>query len=231
MSKTIEILKFLRVTPEKKRLIQVRGEIYTAVDDIPDERVRQIVRQSIAEMVTMAGGYERLVADGLLKPAAVAPVAQPLDDADLADLAAEDQTEPAAVTPAAPVAAPPPVTQPTPVDIYQDPIINPPINNPSQNTANNGSLLNRFRTLAGRQPEQPQESIYKLNIAEQIDRLVQAKLVGNPTFVGRLFELRSTAQGDLQFIVDGRSYDSVNDIPDEAAANLFRSAIAEWEAR
>ena len=92
-------------------------------------------------------------------------------------------------------------------------------------------MLNRFRNLTGRQPEKPQSSILYLDIAGQINEFLQAKATADRSFVGRQVELRSAAGGDLQFIVDGQFYESVNEIPDESAANLFRSAIAEWESR
>ena len=224
MSKTIEILKFLRVTPEKKRLIQVRGKVYTNVDEIPDDRVKQIVRQSIAEMVTMAGGYDRLVDEGLLKPVEKAPEPQPLEDSDLGQLVEEDRIAQSEAEPAA-------VKKP----------VSPQIDFGAQNQSEfadspsakskNGSLLNRFRNLTGRQPEKPQSSILHLDIAGQINEFLQAKVVENQSFIGRQVELRSAIGGDLQFVVDGRFYESVNEIPDESAANLFRSAIAEWESR
>ncbi|MFK7801903.1 MAG: hypothetical protein AB8G95_09745 [Anaerolineae bacterium] len=238
MSKTIEILKFLRVSPEKKRLIQVRGKLFSTVDDIADERVQHVVRQSIAEMVEMAGGVDRLVEGGYLKTADV-PLAEFLSEAAPETPKAPEKIEPVAkeAVEVKPTIEPqiselknevtdmgqplPPTLLPK-TEVSSDLLEN-------QSDSNNGSLLNRFRSLTGRKPEKPKSIVPKLDIAGQINEILQRMIEIDRSYVGRQVELRSAINGDLLFIVDGRSYDSVNDIQDESVANLFRAAIAEWE--
>ncbi|MFT7585998.1 MAG: hypothetical protein ACI9EW_002427 [Cellvibrionaceae bacterium] len=221
MSKTIEILKFLWVNPDKKRLIQVRGQVYSSVDDISDERVQRVVRQSVADMVQMAGGYEKLIADGFLKASkAQAP------ESFFKETEAKDE-----------MGAPPPIeSKNINLELTQtnaEKPLPPPLNidQKRQGDVDRESMLNRFRNLTNRKPEEPQSALPTLDIAGQINQVLQERIELDRSFIGRQLELRSTLQGDLLFIVDGRSYESVNDISDEVAASLFRDAIAEWEIR
>ena len=224
MSKTIEILKFLRVTPEKKRLIQVRGRLFTNVDDIPDERVQKVVRQSIAEMVLMAGGYEKLINEGFLEPTKTHFTdPKPLADTDINELLAENKVDQKLGAPKSEDSTLPSTTVNFESKPQNEPILNP-------NETSQGSLLSRFRNLTGRTPSKPQSSILSLDIAGQINEILQQRLEEDRSFAGRQIELRSARGGDLQFVVDGRFYESVNDIPEESTATLFRNAITEWES-
>ena len=229
MSKPIEIFRFLKLPPDGKRAMRIRGELVSDVSNIADERVQKVIRRSIAELVKMAGGLDVLIEEGLLEapppptppppPAESAPnIIDPPSIAELkkAEQAATKQVETDAF-------------QKSPeVDIsflrsIQDNQIEQP------KTADN-SLLGRLRTLSGRQPTQsdPKPS---LDIATQINTMLQARITKMPTLVGRQIELRSNFEGELLFMVDGRPYESMSEIPDEEAVGLFRAAISDWENR
>lgn len=234
MSKTIEILKFLRVSPEKKRLIQVRGKLFSSVDDIPDERVQHVVRQSIAEMVEMAGGIDQLIDGGYLEAPSV-PLTEFLGEPDVTPevVREEVKVDPAVTVDQLKTEETNNVEKEVEKSVLSSLLVEKDVDRDlleGTHDSNSGSLLNRFRSLTGRQTETIQSIVPKLDIAGQINDILQGKVEGNQAYVGRQVELRSALNGDLLFIVDGRSFDSVNDIQEESIADLFKAAIAEWES-
>lgn len=227
MSKPIEIFRFLKLPPDGKRAMRIRGELVSDVSDIADERVQKVIRRSIAELVKMAGGIDVLIEEGLLE--APAPPPQPpaesaphiIDPTQITELKEAEQasTKQEATDPLQRSSE----NEAAFLRSIQDNQVEQP------KTADN-SLLGRFRTLSGRQPTQP-ESKPSLDIASQINTMLQARVTKMPTRVGRQIELRSNLGGELLFMVDGRPYESMAEIPDEEAVGLFRAAISDWENR
>jgi hypothetical protein len=69
-----------------------------------------------------------------------------------------------------------------------------------------------------------------LTIAEQIDEVLQARLLGTP-LVHRNIRMRPGPRGDAIFELEGQSYNSVDEVPDAEVRDLIRSAIAAWESK
>ena len=68
----------------------------------------------------------------------------------------------------------------------------------------------------------------KLNMVEQIDRILQKKLGGHP-LEQRGIQLRASISGGLLFHIGLTEYEWIEDIPDEPIQEIIREAIAEWE--
>ncbi|MEM8857497.1 MAG: hypothetical protein AAGD96_04210 [Chloroflexota bacterium] len=240
MSKSIEILRFLRFSPGGKRKMRIRGELYENVNDIPDERVRRVIKQSIVEMVEMAGGVEQLFEDGFfselpaqmivdVKPPAIEP--EPKTAIEAAPTIREVVEDPIEkIKESVEVVhtdlnegyAPPPALK---LNTFP-----PPTPEPESSLANQ-SFFGRLRGgLRGRTPN-PEVMGPPPDIASQINTILQGMLEQSPQFVGRQVELRSSVNGELVFIVDGRSFDGVSEISDENAAQIIRQAISAWESR
>lgn len=240
MSKTIEILRYLKSTSDGETKMRIRGELFSFVDDIPDVRVQRVIRRSIADMVEKAGGIERLMAEGLIDSPA-----EPQE----ADLSTEELIEPAVEPPALAERAIKVDYSEIEESIEEKPNLNE-VNRSDEGMSQSqsaflnslrgqetteppsqdNSLIGRFRAIQNRPIPSRDELLPKLDIGSQINEILQAKIEKMPTLADRQIELRSKFGGELVFIVDGESYESVNDIPAGEAADVMRSAIAQWNS-
>ena len=95
-----------------------------------------------------------------------------------------------------------------------------PLQTPSMNPFKQAAVL---RQMAKNPPPVP------LTITEQIDRMLQETLVDTP-HTKRGLRVTTGPTGAALFHSDGKSYDSVDDVPDAEAQALIRAAVARWEA-
>jgi len=66
------------------------------------------------------------------------------------------------------------------------------------------------------------------SITEQIDDVLQARLVGTP-LAERKLRMRTGLKGEALFDLDGESYPSVDEVPDMEVRETLRAAITTWE--
>ncbi len=228
--------------------MRIRGELYGSVDEIGDERVQHVIRKTIADLVDMAGGLEQMVEGGYLEGLAVpetptVQVSEPITiDSPAAelDLSSELEEELSLTVPLA-------VSDKVGLDLSTESSASAEesataeqkafleaLRNQSFQTAEpepakpDGGLLGRLRGLSNRSGPESEELLPKLDIGSQINTILQNKITKMPTFSGRHIELRSKLRGELEFIVDGKSYDAVEEIPDDGVKQLLQSAIADW---
>lgn len=71
----------------------------------------------------------------------------------------------------------------------------------------------------------PQEN---LSLARQIDAILQKRLASAPLAARRIY-IRDLLSGGVEFVVDGKSYHGVDEIPDAQVQAIIRTAISEWE--
>jgi hypothetical protein len=64
---------------------------------------------------------------------------------------------------------------------------------------------------------------------DEIEELLQMRLVSRPELVARGIHFKSTAMGELRIEVDGRLYDRIDAIPEPAIVVLLRETIQAWE--
>lgn len=67
-----------------------------------------------------------------------------------------------------------------------------------------------------------------LTLARQIDAILQQRLAGTP-LTARGIRIRDLLSGGVEFVVDGKSYGTVEEIPDPQVQTVIRAAIAAWE--
>lgn len=70
-----------------------------------------------------------------------------------------------------------------------------------------------------------------LNLAGEIDQLLQIHIRALPEFSGRYVHVANAPDGGLRFDVDGGRYGALDEIPDRQVQALIKTAIAEWEAK
>jgi hypothetical protein len=69
-----------------------------------------------------------------------------------------------------------------------------------------------------------------LDLADEIERLLQVRLGASPEFSQRHIHISRAADGTLRFSVDGTSYEALEEIPDPEVQAVIRTAIADWDA-
>jgi hypothetical protein len=71
----------------------------------------------------------------------------------------------------------------------------------------------------------------EINLAGAIDAYLQYKLQNTPEYVERSIHILPASDGGVSIEVDGRYYDAVGDVADEAVRNFIGQAIEEWQER
>jgi hypothetical protein len=82
-----------------------------------------------------------------------------------------------------------------------------------------------------RRRSEAQERSITLNLASEIDQMLQIRIRASPEFSGRYVRVADTPDGGLRFEVDGARYSGLDEIPDPQVRALVRAAISDWEAR
>jgi hypothetical protein len=81
-------------------------------------------------------------------------------------------------------------------------------------------------------PQNPaQQSNITLNLAREVDELLQVRLKATPEFAQRYIHVAGGRDGTLRFDVDGRHYGSLQEVPDLQVRQVIQAAIADWETR
>jgi len=70
-----------------------------------------------------------------------------------------------------------------------------------------------------------------LNLAEEIERLLQIRVKAASEFSERYIHVAGAPDGGLRFEVDGVSYNAIDAIPEPQVQALIRGAISDWDAR
>ena len=86
MQNEIEIMRILRVPPMGKLVVNFNDKRYATIDEVSEANVRQLLKTAIGELITFAGGYQKLVEAGVAPPlAATVPDSQTADSSDAAE--------------------------------------------------------------------------------------------------------------------------------------------------
>ena len=88
--------------------------------------------------------------------------------------------------------------------------------------------LRQFRKMRGKQP--PATTYVIKSITEQIEDHLQDKIARTP-LARRGVHVRSELQGTAVFLLDGKAYPSVDEVPDPEVRQVIREAISEWEKK
>ncbi len=79
-------------------------------------------------------------------------------------------------------------------------------------------------------PAEEEAAPAQLSLARQIDSVLQARLANTP-LAARGIRIRDLLSGGVEFVVDGRAYAGVEEIPDPQVQAAVKAAIAEWERK
>jgi hypothetical protein len=67
------------------------------------------------------------------------------------------------------------------------------------------------------------------SMAEEIEELLQARLMRMPEMIDRVIHIYSTPAGGVQIQIDDLMYESVGDVTDGSARTVIEGAIRDWE--
>jgi hypothetical protein len=119
--------------------------------------------------------------------------------------------------PAAVTVPPPPLqTQPMPVPISPVPATVTPVS--------------FIAPGAPKKPKNPEEEFKKLSIVQQIDTVLQSRIVGTALEKANV-SLKESPQGGLEVHIGTDKYETIDDVPDGEIKTTIRAAIAEWETK
>ena len=133
------------------------------------------------------------------------------------------QSSPAASQPAAPVQAPP---VPDPVRVA----ISRPVPASLRNATPPVPVPVTLQSLVQTKKPEPEKNIASLSIVQQIDTVLQERLLNSP-LAERGIRLQESIQGGVEVYVGLQKFHAVDDVPDEEIKTAIRAAIAEWEKK
>lgn len=122
--------------------------------------------------------------------------------------------------------AKPVMTQTPPASLTTPPPVPAPVNR-SAPEVKPVSVLN-----PGAPPKKldPDKEFALLSIVQQIDSVLQKKLLNTPLEDAGI-RLQESPQGDLEVFVGLQKFTSIDDVTDEKIKSVIRAAIAEWESK
>jgi hypothetical protein len=208
-SDTEELLRLARHSETGELVVQVAGQNYTKLTDITDKKIGQYILKLTAHLLSFTNGMIETEAGlkSVYNPK-LGPPPEPI---------ASSPTP----TPAHP--EPSPVPGPSPeVDaaLLASLMVQP--TQPEEPQPRRGLFGRRSRT--GPQPILP-----SLNLADEINKIVQARLLASPLAATTNIEITDDLSGGIRIRVNGIPYASPDDIPEAEVQELIRASIKQWE--
>lgn len=93
------------------------------------------------------------------------------------------------------------------------------------------SMSNIERGRFGQLKIKDVEKAPEINIAKAIEEYLQYKISQTPQFQRRGISIKPALNGGVRIEADGKGYDFVDEIEDEAVRNFVQTAINEWQDR
>lgn len=206
----VELLRLLR-SPDGRLIVEVAGRQYTRLADVTDKKTGQFILKLAACLLSFTNGM--VVTPAGVRSFSLPPVTPP-----------EPMT---AELPLPPRAEPPPPPPPSVPPAKSRPVLStPPLSRLSspepQPAPRRGSLLGR--------PPAPSKSILPpLNLADEINEIVQARLVASPLAASTEIKITADPGGGIRINVNGQYYAAPDDVPNPEARELIKAAIKQWE--
>jgi hypothetical protein len=121
-----------------------------------------------------------------------------------------------------PPPAPPPQATTPPPPAPEKPVPAPPPAPPQ---------VGRTQTQMANEAQPDGQAATQINLADQIEELLQYRLTMHPTLSLRSIHVRPSFGGGVRIVVDNTSYDSVDKVPEEEVREFIQTTISEWNAR
>jgi len=214
---TVELLRLLRDSRTGQLIVEIGGQRYAKLADITSKEIGQYVLKLAAHLLAFTNGV--IMTEAGMKSVPVSKVG------DLPEPIVDTPAPPPAVKASPPPAEPQPAPAKAPPEVEQAFLASLRSSSQPQPPPARGGLLGLGRT------PQPAPTLPPLNLAEEINDIVQARLRYSPLADAHHVEISSDLHGGIRFKVDGQYYGSLDDIPDSAIKDLIKASIKEWERR
>lgn len=208
-----ELLRLLRDPQSGQLIVEIAGQRYAKLADITDKKIGQYALKLTAHLLAFTNGV--IVTEAGMKSVykpKLAGVPQPIaasTDAPSPQPPAQPTNQPQSLPAQSRVEPLPPLPGLT----LQSPVGSQP-----------GGLLGRVA-----QPPPPPSNLPGLNLAEEINDIVQARLRYSPLAEDNTVEITSDLSGGIRIQVNGRYYTSPDEVPDPDIKRLIQASIKEWE--
>ncbi len=206
-----ELLRLLRDPATGQLLVDVAGRRYTKLSDIADKKIGQYVLKLMAHLLVFSNGV-------IVTEAGLKSVYNPKEAAGSVPMPLAKVAPPSTPMPAKPAAKP-------------EPLVPPP--SPEAEAAFLAALRANSLGDAGKtgssRPSPAAKPALGLNLADEINDIVQTRLRYTPLANSPRIEITSNQDGGILITVNGRQYSSPDDIPNPEIKNLIKQAIKEWE--
>jgi hypothetical protein len=205
---SVELLRLLRDGQSGQLILEIAGRRYTKLADITDKDIGQYILKLVAHLLVFTNGM--IATDAGVKSLPAPKMGQvPLP--------------PVAVTPQPQVVAP--VAPKPSVDVeaaFLASLMQPP--KPAEPQPQRRGLLGRAK------PAKTEEVLLPpLNLAEQINRIAQARLLASSLGRNTKLEITSDLYGGIRINVNGTFYESPDDVPNLEIRDLIKESIRQWE--
>jgi hypothetical protein len=225
-----ELLRLLRHPQSGQLLVEVGGQRYEKLADITDKQVGQYILSLVAHLLAFTNG---MIATGAGLKSLYTPKVGRTPEPMVKPTPVSQLPDPLAYPPQ-PDSAPP---QSKPEQKESEPLIPKP--SAEAEAAFQASLRatvtkpeppSKSRGLFGRSKKSEEEPLLpQLNLAEEIDKIVQARLLASPLANTTTLEVSSDQGGGIRIRVNGAYYASPDDIPDPEIKELIKASIKQWE--
>lgn len=204
MQNDIRVMQVLRVPPLGKLVVEVNLQRYEKADEIPDPNIQRLVLTAIGELVSFAGGYEKLVAAGAAPPLAggSGPDAGAGTPAAARRAREKEQTDFLAS-----------------LEAERDRLR-------TSSTPRQPSVLGRLGTSP--LPPVAASDAGEVNIVDQIDAILQRFVSSDPSLADRSIHLEQNPSGGLLIEVDGVRYQRPAEIKEPRIQIYIKRALKEW---
>lgn len=200
-----QVVVLLREEPARALLVEVGGERYRHLAEIKDPRVKRQVVEAAMDLVRFTGvlGVESI---------APAPVEKTYSWRE--DLREEIRAQ-GRQTPPQPAGED---VEEQFLDLLAEMGPAPVAEKPTLATA-----------MKQRRPSKAMRQEQSHSMVDDIEAIVQRRLVLIPALAGRDLHVRQGPEGTVLFLFDGQDYETLDEIPNLTAQQLVKDAIREWD--
>jgi hypothetical protein len=221
----VELLRLLRDPQSQQLIVEIAGKRYAKLADIVDKEIGQYVLKLAAQLLAFTNGV--FLTEAGMKSIPIPKVGKAPDpiEESVSRLEAPIPIASSVVKPNMPglLAAPKASVETESAFLTSAPTTPP---KPAEPKPQRSGLFG-----LGSGPKTPPPTLPGLNLAEEINDIVQARLRYSPLADSHHISISSDLHGGIRIKVDDQYYTSPDDIQDQAIRDLIKASIKEWERR
>ncbi len=206
---SIELLRVWRDLSDGSLIIEIGGQRFTSAAELQGANLDRRFVNVVRDLTNLLKGAPQ-------QPAAASKL---------------DAPKPAPVAPAAPRRAAPsvPAAPSAASDIPDKPTPKLPDLNGEMPSMSPSTMFRQMGRVAMGYKPPPSEETPNLSIPDQIEAVLQRRLMDMPEYADRSIHVRPSPFGGVRIEVDGEFFDGVGDVPDDEVRAMIQDVVREWE--